>query len=1010
MSNTSASGLSVHNERVFAIVIASFILFGCGAVEQESDGQQAARTVDTVAPSVPGNVSAIAVSSSAIDLTWGAAADNVGVTGYHVYRDGTLVATVANVTTYQNSGLAPSTAYSYIVVALDAAGNASDQSSAATATTRAPDLIAPSTPTGLVAVAVSTSRINLGWTASSDNVGVTGYRVRRDGVLITTLGNTTTYASTGLAASTTYSYTVQAIDADGNASAQSTAASATTLAAPDTTPPSMPTNVNASAVSSSQIVLSWTASRDDVAVTGYTVRRNGAVVANVPGNIAIYQNTGLAAATTYSYTVQAWDSEGNSSLQSAAASATTMAVIDTSPPSVPAGLTAVAISPTQIDLSWSPSNDDMAVTGYRVYRGGVLLTTLGNVTAFQNTGLSPSTTYSYTVEALDAAGNTSGQSASESATTQAPGSITLSLVASRLSGVAPLAVFFDASGTTASATAFPFHDLAYQWDFGDRAGSPVSGTTWPSRNGSASGYSRNLAMGPVASHVFEVPGVYTVSLSVFDGTSTATGNVQISVADPNAVFAGANTICIRATASGDFSGCPAGAVQTTNADWDNAINTNIASGRRLLFRRGDAFVMSTSATISVTGPGVIGAFGSGARPVVTAPGVPVDTAFVRLSSATTPTIRDWRVMDLEFDGGGVGNAVGVYGFGGFDQFTLLRMHIHHLRVGVHYNYFNLDQFNGSRNNGHVLWDQHAIVDSTITNVIGGDGRYCIYATAKQFSVMGNLLDNGGTGTHTFRSEHMHHAVISHNLITGGVHPRHNLKIHAAGWNDPGVRNPGGVGTYSEKIIVADNEFVANQNVTWSVAFGPQDGGQDERLRDIIVERNWFRNTSSTLVVPLIVWVQHSSIRNNVLDLTGQADHLGIFAGRRGIEAIPTRVRFYNNTFYSGDAANNFVAVELDSQITNAAVVNNLAYAPNDSAHVMLRGTGASGLIFSNNSTNAQVQISPAFVGPMSTPAGFEVQAGSYAINTGASVPVFSDYFRRVRPQNGNFDRGAMETP
>jgi chitodextrinase len=76
-------------------------------------------------------------------------------------------------------------------------------------------------------------------------------------------------------------------------------------------------------------------------------------------------------------------------------------------------LTAAAVSPSQISLSWTASTDDVGVTGYRVYRNGVLLLTLGAVTSLQNTGLSPSTTYSYTVQAIDATGNASGQSAGE---------------------------------------------------------------------------------------------------------------------------------------------------------------------------------------------------------------------------------------------------------------------------------------------------------------------------------------------------------------------------------------------------------------------------------------------------------------------------------------------------------------------------------------------------------------------------------------------------------------------
>ncbi len=85
-------------------------------------------------------------------------------------------------------------------------------------------------------------------------------------------------------------------------------------------------------------------------------------------------------------------------------------VSDSGPPTAPAGLTAQATGPTQAGLSWSAANDDIGVTGYEVYRDGALVATLGNVTSFADTGLSPSTTYSYVVRALDAAGNRSAPS------------------------------------------------------------------------------------------------------------------------------------------------------------------------------------------------------------------------------------------------------------------------------------------------------------------------------------------------------------------------------------------------------------------------------------------------------------------------------------------------------------------------------------------------------------------------------------------------------------------------
>ena len=365
---------------------------------------------DTTPPSVPTGLSATAVSQSQVNLSWIASTNNVGVTGYKVYRNGTQVGTTTT-TSYQDTGLTAGTTYSYTVAAYDAAGNVSAQSTAASATTQAPDTTPPSVPAGLSATAVSSTQINLSWTASTDNVGVTGYDVFRNGTQVGTT-TTTSYQDTGLTAGTTYSYTVAAYDAAGNVSAQSTAASATTQA-PDTTPPSVPTGLSATAVSSTQINLSWTASTDNVGVTGYDVFRNGTQVGTT--TTTSYQDTGLTAGTTYSYTVAAYDAAGNVSAQSTAASATTQAP-DTTPPSVPAGLTATAVSSTQINLSWTASTDNVGVTGYDVFRNGTQVGTT-TTTSYQDTGLTAGTTYSYTVAAYDAAGNVSAQSTAASATT-----------------------------------------------------------------------------------------------------------------------------------------------------------------------------------------------------------------------------------------------------------------------------------------------------------------------------------------------------------------------------------------------------------------------------------------------------------------------------------------------------------------------------------------------------------------------------------------------------------------
>src|SRR6266513_2595521 len=373
---------------------------------------------DTVAPSTPAGLTASAASSSRINLSWLAATDNVGVIRYSVYRDGVQIASVAG-RSYANTGLSAATTYSYTVAASDAARNASAQSSPVSATTKAPlDTQAPSIPTNLAASAITPTTLTLSWNAATDNVAVAGYRVYLTRTLLLSPSSTSAQIIE-LTPDFTRSFTVAAFDAAGNASAPSAPLSVTTPPLADTTAPTTPSGVAASALTSSSLTLSWSPATDNVGVTGYRVYRNGTLAASPSGTSASI--TGLSAATTYSFTVSAVDAAGNASGLSAPLSATPPPLPDSTVPSTPTGLVGVAVSSSQINLSWTAATDNVGVTGYNVYRGGTQIATLGVVTTFQNIGLTASTNYSYTVRAFDAAGNVSGQSMAASATTRAPG-------------------------------------------------------------------------------------------------------------------------------------------------------------------------------------------------------------------------------------------------------------------------------------------------------------------------------------------------------------------------------------------------------------------------------------------------------------------------------------------------------------------------------------------------------------------------------------------------------------
>ena len=180
------------------------------------------------------------------------------------------------------------------------------------------DTTPPTAPTSLSATAVSSAKVNLSWTASTDNVGVASYGVIRDGVQIAS-STTTSYSDTTVAGGTGYSYTVTALDAAGNVSSPSNVASVTTSV--DVAPPTAPTNVAASPTGNGGVSLDWTASTDDSGVApSYRVFRDGALVGVTTR--ASYTDQGLIAGSTYSYYVVAVDSSGNASAPSGTISVT----------------------------------------------------------------------------------------------------------------------------------------------------------------------------------------------------------------------------------------------------------------------------------------------------------------------------------------------------------------------------------------------------------------------------------------------------------------------------------------------------------------------------------------------------------------------------------------------------------------------------------------------------------------------------------------------------------------
>jgi len=420
-------------------------------------------TTDTQAPSVPSGLAASSIAQTSLTLSWNASSDNVGVTGYDVYRDGTKVATPTSTST-SLSGLTCGTSYAFAVQARDAAGNVSSQAklnvstaACSTSPSTTTDTQAPSVPSGLAASSIAQTSLTLSWNASSDNVGVTGYDVYRDGTRVASPA-TTSASLTGLACATSYGFAVQARDAAGNLSSQtkltvSTAACSTAPPPADSSAPSQPTGFGVAGATRTSVGLFWNASTDNVGVVGYQTYLNDAPGATTTETGATIGS--LACGTAYTFAVDAFDAVGNHSGKAVVTSGTA-ACADTQAPTAPANVVATSRTATSIALNWSASNDNVGVTGYGLYRGGSSAGTTSTTTGIFS-GLACGTNYTLGVDAYDAAGNRSSQtvvmvSTTACADTTAP-SVPTGLVASNVTQTG-LALGWNASSDNVGVTGY----------------------------------------------------------------------------------------------------------------------------------------------------------------------------------------------------------------------------------------------------------------------------------------------------------------------------------------------------------------------------------------------------------------------------------------------------------------------------------------------------------------------------------------------------------------------------
>ncbi len=373
---------------------------------------------DVTPPSVPTGLASSAITQTTFTLSWTASTDNVGVTGYDVYRNGTLFGSTTTATSLSITGLSCNTAYAMTVKAKDAAGNVSALSSALNVTTSA---CAP-------------CNLPSGWTGA-DIGGVTGQSSCESSGTYTIVAGGADIWST----SDEFRYTYKSLTGDGTITAK--------VNSLQNTDPWAKSGVmiRESLAANSAHVDCHVTSGNGIsfqlrATTGGTTTSTIASGISAPYWVRV-QRTGNSFSAFRSANGTTWTQVGTATTVTMASSVyiglaatshstgnlgtstisdvTIVSGGDTQAPTVPTGLSASSVTTTSFTLNWTASTDNVGVTGYDVYRNGTLYGSTTTATSLAITGLTCNTAYAMTVKAKDAAGNVSASSSTLNVTTSA---------------------------------------------------------------------------------------------------------------------------------------------------------------------------------------------------------------------------------------------------------------------------------------------------------------------------------------------------------------------------------------------------------------------------------------------------------------------------------------------------------------------------------------------------------------------------------------------------------------
>ena len=416
-TSATISGLTPGSTHTYTVTA-----LDASGVESGHSASATATTPNTTnTPATPTGLAVSGTTSSSVSLSWTESNNSDPAASYNVYEGSTVVATstTSNATV---TGLTPGSTHTYTVTAADSAGNESAHSGSVIATT--PNGTTPATPSGLAVSGTTSSSVSLSWTENNNSDPAASYNVYEGSTVVAT-STTTSATMSGLAAGSSHTYTVTAVDSAGGESGHSASVTAITSGGgggglsvslaktkdwgSGYTDTGTLTNTSGSAITGWNVQFDLDPSENIESSSGvsYSCSAHHCTLTNVSSDATIAAGAKLTFQFSGDY----------GSHYIAPTNVAAFALGSTLSPATPTGLTVTGTTTSSISLAWTENNNSDPAASYTVSEGGAVVATV-TATSVTISGLTPGSTHTYAVTAVDAAGNGSGQSAPVTATTQ----------------------------------------------------------------------------------------------------------------------------------------------------------------------------------------------------------------------------------------------------------------------------------------------------------------------------------------------------------------------------------------------------------------------------------------------------------------------------------------------------------------------------------------------------------------------------------------------------------------